>query len=382
MTSAPVRRVVLDTSSTAPPRPEVLEAVREAWREGWADPTGLHSESRRASALLGAARGSIARSLDVRSEEVHFTASPVTAIHAGVAALAHGRRRVGRRAVVSAVERAALLAAARYAADDDVRTVGVDGSGQVDVAAMVGAVAEQGVAYAALQHANGEVGTMQPVAQVHHAAKESGVPLLVDAGASLGHAPVPPTWDVLTASPVTWGGPPGVGLLVVRTGVRALLTGPEDAQPYAPGGVAVPAAFGAAVGLQVALAAQRDSDVRRRALVDTLRSRVPALVPDVDVVGHPEDRLPHVVTFSFLYVDGEALLGALDEAGFAVGSGSACTSLSLEPSHVLAAMGALTHGNIRVALHDGVTADDVERFLAVLPGAVAQVRERLGVSGL
>lgn len=382
MTSAPVRRVVLDTSSAAPPRPEVLDAVREAWREGWADPAGLHSESRQASALLGAARGSIAQSLDVRAEEVHFTASPVTAIHAGIAALAHGRRRVGRRAVVSAIERAAVLAAARYAAPDDVQTVAVDRWGQVDVEAMATAVARPGVAYAALQHANGEVGTVQPVGAVHQSARAHGVPLLVDAGASLGHSPVPATWDVLTASPVTWGGPPGIGLLVVRTGVRALLPAPEDSQPYAPGGVSVPAAFGAAVGLQVALAAQQDSDARRRVLIDTLRSRVPALVPDVDVVGHPDERLPHVVTFSFLYVDGEALLGALDQAGFAVGSGSACTSLSLEPSHVLAAMGALTHGNIRIALHDGVTAEDIERFLTALPRAVTQVRERLGVSGL
>src|SRR5699024_8747280 len=192
---------------------------------------------------------------------------------------------------------------------------------------------EPGVAFAALQHANGEVGSLQPVAEVHAVARAHGVPLLVDAGASLGHVAVGPSWDVLTASPSAWGGPVGVGLLVVRTGVRALLPGPEDVDPFAPGGVSVPTAFAAAVGLRAALAAQDASDRRRRAIVDRLRAQVPATVPDVDVVGHPDARLPHVVTFSFLYVDGEALLGELDRAGFAVGSGSACTSLSLEPSH-------------------------------------------------
>lgn len=382
MSSSPPSRVVLDTSAVAPPRPEVLEAAREAWREGWSEPSGLHSEARQAAALLSAARQAVAEALGARSDEVHFTATPVTAAHGAVAALAHGRRRVGRRIVVSAVERAAVLAAAHLAAGDDVTTVPVDQHGRVDAEAMSAALREPGVALAALQHANGEVGTLQPVAEVHAVARAHGVPLLVDAGASLGRVAVGQSWDVLTANPSAWGGPVGVGLLVVRTGVRALLPGPEDADPFAPGGVSVPAAFGAAVGLRAALAAQDASDRRLRAIVDRLRAQVPAQVPDVDVVGDPGARLPHVVTFSFLYVDGEALLGELDRAGFAVGSGSACTSLSLEPSHVLAAMGALTHGNIRIALHDGVTDDDVERFLATLPRAVAAVRERLGVSGL
>jgi cysteine desulfurase len=105
-------------------------------------------------------------------------------------------------------------------------------------------------------------------------------------------------------------------------------------------------------------------------------------VPDVEVVGDPVDRLPHIVTFSCLYVDGEALLHGLAREGFAVSSGSACTADTLRPSHVLAAMGVLTHGNVRVSLHPGVTDADVERFLAVLPGVVSRLREEAGVVGL
>ena len=107
-----------------------------------------------------------------------------------------------------------------------------------------------------------------------------------------------------------------------------------------------------------------------------------AEVPDVEVVGDPVDRLPHLVTFSCLYLDGEALLHALDAAGFSVSSGSSCTASTLEPSHVLVAMGVLSQGNVRVSLHRGTTADDVERFLAVLPGLVADLRARAGVAGL
>lgn len=115
----------------------------------------------------------------------------------------------------------------------------------------------------------------------------------------------------------------------------------------------------------------------QHARIDRLRAELPALVPDLAVLGDPLRRLPHLLTFSCLYVDGEALLGELDRAGFAVSSGSSCTSSTLTPSHVLAAMGALTEGNVRVSLPDDCTDADVERFLEVLPGAVAAVRAQL-----
>ncbi|MEK8228778.1 aminotransferase class V-fold PLP-dependent enzyme [Oerskovia sp. M15] len=125
--------------------------------------------------------------------------------------------------------------------------------------------------------------------------------------------------------------------------------------------------FAAAVALQSTLADREAQDARRRTIVERVRAAV-GQIPDVEVVGDPDGRLPHVVTFSFLFVDGEALVTELDREGFAVGSGSACTSSSLEPSHVLAAMGVLTHGNVRIALDRSTTAEDVDRFLAVLPG--------------
>ncbi|SDF95158.1 cysteine desulfurase [Cellulosimicrobium cellulans] len=378
--TTPDRRVLLDNGGHAPWHPLAREAFDRALDDGWADPRRLHAEGRRAAALLDGAREAVAAALGARTEEVAFTANHTVSLHTAVAALAGARHRAGRRVVVGAVERAAVLHAAEHGGLER-EVVGVDGSGRVDAATMSDAVGRPGVALAALQAANGEVGTRQPVAAVHEAARRAGVPLLVDAGAALGHDVVPETWDALAADPADWGGGPGIGVLAVRSRVRRRSPFPEDADPWAPGGVSVPAAFAAAVSLQAVLADREAQDARRRALVDRVRARV-ARIPDVEVVGDPDDRLPHVATFSFLYVDGEALLTDLDRQGVAVGSGSACTSSSLEPSHVLAAMGVLTHGNVRVALDRSTTEADVERLLTALPDAVARVRATLGVQGL
>lgn len=385
----PARRVFLDAGGRAPLSPQARAALDEALDQGWADPRRLHAEGRRARLLLDGAREALAAAVGARTEEVDLAPSHTVGLHGAVLSVPRGRRRSGRGVVVGATERAAVLSAAEFAAAQPWSpvtgsrvVVGVDREGRVDLDAYRAALRSPGVALAALQHANGEVGTVQPVEEVHEAARAAGVPLLVDAGASLGHAAVPDAWDVLAADPGDWGGPAGVGVVVTRAGVRRAPSWPEDEDRWFPGGVSVPAALASAVALQVALAERQVHDARRRALVARVRERVAADVPDVEVVGDPDGRLPHVVTFSCLYVDGEALVTELDRLGFAVGSGSACTSSALEPSHVLAAMGVLTHGNVRLALPVDVTEDDVERFLAVLPGAVARVRAVLGVEGL
>lgn len=383
--TAPGRpRVHLDNGGAAPLHPLARQALLQALDDGWADPHRLHTEGRRAAGLLDGAREAVAAVLGARTEEVRFTASHTSALRDVLLGTARARRRAGGVVVVGGAERAAVLHAADAAArahDGERVVVDVDRYGRVDASAFAAAVARPEVALAALQHANGEVGTRQPLGTAHDAARAAGVPLLVDAGASLGHDVLPDAWDLLAAHPADWGGPAGVGVLAVRQRVRAVPPEPEDADPWAPGGVSVPAAFAAAVALQATTADRAAEDARRRALVDRVRAAV-AHVPDVEVVGDPDDRLPHVVTFSCLYVDGEALVTELDRAGFAVGSGSACTASTLEPSHVLAAMGVLTHGNVRIALDRSTTEDDVDRFLAVLPDAVRRVRDVLGVAGL
>ncbi|BDZ43317.1 aminotransferase [Paraoerskovia sediminicola] len=378
------RRVPLDNGGGAPLHPLARTALLQATDDGWADPRRLHAEGRRAAALLWGARESLAASLGARTEEIEILPSHTAALHAAVLAVRAGRRRAGRAVVVPAVERAAVHHAAVHPLPDlpgEARPVAVDRHGRVDIDGFRDAVGAGDVALACLQSANGEVGTRQPVTEAAEACAAAQVPLLVDAGSSLGHDPVPTGWDVLAADPADWGAPRGTGVLAVRRRVRTRPTWPEDEDRWAPGGPNVPAALAAAVALE-AVARDREAEARRRSeLVDRVRAAA-AQIPDTEVVGDPVDRLPHAVTFSFLYVDGEALVGELDRAGFGVGSGSACTSGTLEPSHVLAAMGVLTHGNVRIALDRTTTEDDVDRFVAVLPGAVERVRAFLGARGL
>ncbi|KUM82158.1 cysteine desulfurase [Streptomyces curacoi] len=331
--------------------------------------------------LLDAAREAAAEAVGCRADELVFTSSGTRAVHSGIAGALAGRRRVGRHLIVSAVEHSSVLHAAdaHEAAGGSVTQVAVDRAGAVSVQAYADALRAD-TALACLQSANHEVGTEQPVAEVAAVCREAGVPLLVDAAQSLGWGPVEGDWSVLTGSAHKWGGPSGVGLLVVRKGVRFAAQGPADERESgrAAGFENIPAIVAAAASLRAVRAEAAQEAVRLRELTERIRARVPGLVPDVEVVGDPARRLPGIVTFSCLYVDGETLLHELDRAGFSVSSGSSCTSSTLTPSHVLKAMGVLSEGNVRVSLPPGTAEEDVERFLEVLPGAVAGVREKLG----
>ena len=368
----------LDAATAAPLHPVAREALLAALTDGWADPARLYSAGRRAQQLADAARAAFAEALGVRPDEVSFWPSGTAAAQAAVLGALAGRARAGDTLVHSAIEHSAVLhAAARGKAVE----VGVDRLGRLDLEAWERAVKGDGVALASLISASHEVGTVQPVAAAADYCGESGVPLFVDAAQSVGRVAVPPGWSLLSASAHKWGGPPGVGVLAVRKGVRWISPYPQDDlyRPGAPGSVDLPAVVAAAASLRAVGAEAKTEGVRLSALVDRIRERVPMLVPDVEVVGDPVERLPHLVTFSCLYVDGEALLHALDRAGFAVSSGSSCTASTLRPSHVLEAMGVLSHGNVRVSLHSGTTEADVDRFLAVLPGIVEGLRREAGM---
>ncbi len=372
-----------DAATAAPLHPAAREALLAALGDGWADPARLYTRARRARLLLDAARDTSAQGLGVRADEVSFTSSGTTAVHAAVLGGLAGRRRTGPGFVRSAIEHSAVLhAGERHVRDGGAETeVPVDHLGRVDLAAWGAAVSAPGVALASLFSASHEVGTVQPVAEAAARCRDAGVPLHVDAAMSLGRGPVPGGWSLLTGSARKWGGPPGVGLLVLRKGTRWVSPYPADDRESGrwPGAPDLPAILAAAASLHAVHEDAAHEGERLSALVEHVRATVAATVPDVEIVGDPVDRLPHVLTFSCLYVDGEALLTALDRRGFAVSSGSACTSSTLQPSHVLAAMGALTHGNIRLSLHRGTTSEQVDRFLAELPGIVAALRAEVGM---
>ncbi|XVU30411.1 cysteine desulfurase family protein [Actinoplanes sp. CA-054009] len=368
----------MDAATAAPLHPVAREALLAALGDGWADPARLYAAGRRAQQLSEAATAAFAETLGVRPDEVSLWPSGTLAAQAAVLGALAGRARQGDTLVHSAIEHSAVLHAARRGRAVE---VGVDRRGRLDLDAWDGAVSTPGVALAALISASHEVGTEQPVAAAAGYCDEAGVPLFVDAAQSIGWAAVAPGWSLLSASAHKWGGPPGVGVLIVRKGVRWISPFPQDDlyRPGVSGALDLPAVVAAAASLRAVRSEARAEAARLSALVDRIRERVAATVPDVEVVGDPVDRLPHLVTFSCLYVDGEALLHALDRAGFAVSSGSSCTASTLRPSHVLEAMGVLSHGNVRISLHRGTTEDEVERFLGVLPGMVEEIRKEAGM---
>ena len=372
----------LDSSSGEPMLPEARSALDLAAASGWGDPLRLHHPGRLASQALDAARDLVAAEVGARAEEVVLTGPLAPTAQAAVAGLARGRRRTGDVIVTSAVEHSAVLAAA--AANGTHVAVGVDRLGRLDLKAWREAVGRPGVALACLQVANHEVGTLQPYAAAAESCQAAGVPLVLDATTALGRLDTRDLgpWSVLLGWAGAYGGPAGVGLMVVRRGARWRAPYPPDdyQQGRWPGVVDVPAVWAAATALDAAAGTRVEVAARQHAFVERLRAEVVARVPDVDVAGDPVDRVPHLLTFSALYVDGETLTLELDRAGFAVASGSACSASSEHPSHVLAAMGALTHGNVRLGLTRTTSEADVERFLHVLPGVVSEIRDRLGAA--
>lgn len=375
--------ITLD-AAPGPLHPAARHTLLAAIDAGWSDPRRLHHEGRRARGLLDQARAVLAEGLGVRPEEIsfHMGGGPA-AVAAALDGLTWPQRRRGRRIVASAVEHSSILIPGRYAAaqaDDPtlLAEVPVDHLGRIDLAAWAVAVAHPGTALAALQHANGEVGTIQPVEEAYAVCSPAGVPLLVDAMASGGRVGVPAAYDALVLDAMSVAGPP-LGVLVVPGRVRFGRSGPlreaEFGRADAPAWV--PMALAAAEAWrQCAADADQDAQAARE-LTRRIRDAVAAL-PDVEVAGDPDHRLPHVVTFSVLYAAGDAIVAELDRLGLGVASGSACTASTLEPSHVLAAMGALTHGNVRVTLPWAAVAPERESAVAALvealPGVLAGLR--------
>lgn len=373
-------RTYLDATSNEPLRPAAREALLTALADGWADPTRLHSEARKARLLWDEARESVAAELRCRPDEISFPASGTAAIGSGLTGLLLGRRRVGDLLVHTAVEHSAVLRSAQEhaRAGGRCRVLAVDRVGVVQLDDLEAAVGDERVGVVALQWAGLESGAVQPVEPVAQLCGEHRVPWFADLSAGVGRLPAPDGWAVAAASAHKWGGPAGVGVLAVRKASRWRDPAPRDdrVDPRVAGFENVPAVHSAAAALRD-LVAQDGLAERHRALTERLREEVPRLVPDCEVVGPSHQRLPHVFSCSFLYVDGEALVHELDRKGFAVASGSACTASTLEPSHVLAAMGVLTHGNIRIGLTAEADDADVDRLLATLPGVVASLRARV-----
>jgi cysteine desulfurase len=360
-----VSRHYLDHASTSPTRPEALAAMLP-WFGTAADPGRVHTEGHAARVAIEVGREQVAALLGARSREVVFTSG---ATESCVTATWMATER-GDHVVLSAVEHSAVReASARH----DVTEVGVDGRGRVDPDELMAAVRPD-TALVHLQWGNHEVATLQPVADVAAACRDRGVLLHVDAAMAAGHVPIEfgaSGIDLMSVSAHKFGGPPGVGALLVRRGLRLrpLLVGGEQERARRAGYENVPAivGFGAACA---ALDVDREAKLARAwttRLADAAAAG--ALGPGVHVLGDPDPggRLPHLVCLGMERVEAEPVLLGLDQTGVAVHSGSSCSSESLEPSPVLEAMDVDASRSLRVSVGWSTTDADVDAFVRALP---------------
>lgn len=376
-----MRDIYLDHASTTPPHPAAIQAMSKAATEIWGDPSRLYRAARVARIALDEARAAVAAVIGGRPEEIVFTSGGTEscnlAVQAGARAAAAGRK--PRRILVSAVEHTAVLAPADGLDGFEVVRIPVDEHGRIDLDALRDECA-RGAGLVSIQTANHEIGTLQPVADAAVLAKQAGAIVHTDACMAVGHIPVDVKAmgvDLLSGSGHKAYGPRGTGFLWARTGVRvrpAMLGDDRERQRRA-GIENLPAIAGMAAALTARTGEIAADTPRLHALTDRIRNEIPSLIDDVQIHGHPSERLPGLAAFSVLYVEGEALLLMLDGKGVAVHSGSSCVSSAQEPSHVLAAIGALTHGSVRVSLGRETTAEDVDAFLTELPPIVSNLRD-------
>ena len=378
--------VYLDNAATTRVRPEVVAAVVEALQDRFGNPASIHTAGLEAERLVKEARAVLARALDVPAEDLYFTSGGTEANNwalRGVLA-AHSRR--GRHLVTTAIEHSSILTTARRLEEEGYRVtiVPVDARGQVDPDRVAAAV-EDDTVLVSVMLVNNEIGSIQPVEDVVRAVRRRRPEVLVhvDAVQAFGKLPVRPrAWgvDLVTLSAHKIHGPKGTGALYVRRGVRIqpLLTGGEQEGGLRPGTHNVPGIAGFGVAARLILQEQPGLSQRMQALKLRLVERVRAEVPDVDVNGpDPADGAPHIVNLSVVGARGEVLVHALAQRGVYVSTGSACTSRRTAPSHVLQALGLPPErldSALRISLSRETTEDDVERFVAALREAAAEVR--------
>lgn len=386
---APVHpRWYLDHASAWPLRPEAAQAWTDAAALATGDPSRLHGEGRAARDLLDRATATTAAALGAGDHDLVWTSGGTEAIHLAVEGSARAAERRGearRHLVVSAVEHSAVLRAVERLAERggyEVTVVGVDGAGLVDPDEVAACLRDDTLAVH-LQHANHEVGALQPTHEVAAACRRRGVLLHVDACQSVGQLGITLETlgaDLLSASAAKFGGPSGTGMLALgpRGRIDPLLVGDERQRRRRAGLEDVPGIAASAVALAVARERLAEDRPNRELVRRHLRARLPERVEDLAVHGPLADAHPGIVAVSALYVDGEALVSALDAAGYAVHSGSSCASGTGQPSHVLVAMGGLTHGHVRVSIDPAFGVEDADAFVDAYADTVAALRRRSG----
>ncbi len=377
-----MKRIYLDYAATTPMHPEVLEAMQLYFCEAFGNPSSIYSYGQEAKAAMEEARTKVAGVIGAREEEIVFTGSGTEADNFAIKGVAYANRNKGNHVITSAIEHHAVLETCLFLEKEgyELTYLPVDEYGMVSPDDVKKAITGKTVLIS-IMHANNEVGTIEPIAEIGGIAREAGVYFHTDAVQTVGHLPIDVgklNVDLLATSAHKLYGPKGVGALYIRKGTKVT--------PFIHGGeqekrrrastenVAGIVGFGKAAelaGLEIDEEAERITGLRNRLIKGLLE------IEEVRLNGHPEIRLPNNVNISVAYVEGESMVLNLDLEGICASTGSACSSSSLEPSHVLLALGLppeLAHGSLRMTLGKWTMEDDIERVLEVLPGIITKLR--------
>ena len=378
-------RIYLDYNATTPPLPEAIDAMTAALTTDFGNASSVHAFGQRAKAIVDDARGAVAALIDADPSEIVFTGSGTEADNLALRGAAEAVAPSGRRHIVTTgIEHEAVLNTCRALEKQGWRlTILPAGNDGIVAADALQAAVSRETALVSVMHANNETGVIQPVAPLARIAREHGAVFHTDAVQSAGKIPVSTRQlgaDLLSISAHKFGGPKGVGALWIRRGVRLVstVTGGRQERSRRAGTENVPAIAGMGAAARVAGAHLSGAGPRVGALRDQLETQILAAVPGTAVNGDREHRVPNTTNISFDGVEAESLLIALDLQGIAVSTGSACSSGSLEPSHVLKAMGlpnTRTRNALRFSLGSSTTRAEIDAVVAALPALVGKLRQ-------
>ena len=375
------RRIYMDNAATTSTRPEVLETMLPYFTQQYGNPSSIHAFGREAHRALENARKQVAAALNCEAREVFFTAGGSESDNWAIRCALQAKQ--GKHIITSAIEHHAVLHTCEYMEKQgyEVTYLPVDEFGLVSPEDVKKAIRPDTVLIT-IMAANNEIGTLQPVEEIGKIAKEAGVLFHTDAVQAVGAVPVDvKAWnvDMLSLSGHKLHAPKGVGALYIRKGLRIsnLIYGGAQERGLRAGTENLPGIVALGKAIELAVAEMPEYSQRVSALRDKLIDGILAKIPDVQLNGHRTQRLPGNVNVSIRYVEGEALLMRLDMAGIAASSGSACTSGSLDPSHVLLAIGLpheIAHGSLRLSLGRDTTEEEVDYVLEKLPEIVKTLR--------
>lgn len=376
--------IYLDNAATTKTAPEVVEAMLPYFTENYGNPSSVYSFASANKDAVTRQREIIAEALSAKSNEIYFTAGGSESDNWALKATAEAYADKGKHIITTKIEHHAILHTAEYLERRgfEITYLGVDEYGAVNLEELENAIRPDTILISVM-FANNEIGTIEPIREIGAIAKKHGVLFHTDAVQAFGQVPINVdeyNIDMLSASGHKLNGPKGIGFLYIRKGVkiRSFIHGGAQERKRRAGTENVPGIVGLGTAVKRAAESMEVRTQKERETRDYLISRVIEEIPYTKLNGHPERRLPNNANFSFRFIEGESLLIRLDMAGICGSSGSACTSGSLDPSHVLLAIGLpheIAHGSLRLTLNEEITKEDIDYVVDQLKIIVGDLRK-------